>query len=220
MLPEASTSPWASKLSTGSASTVRNTRTNLGTPVLDFRCNRGYAILDCSLGKWRSLGERAGGKRRNKTGRVLGGVLVLGKARVHKLRGACWTDRHHAQRAGREEALGLREAVSEDAQLLHALARPRGAAGRHLHRVEVARDGGGSGGRLLLRDPLHLRFVAALLPGRSPLGCACDHGSSIRHPAGGDSHRGRGGLEDRQTHDQPPGAGGIRGLGLRGPLLL
>src|ERR687895_647873 len=39
-----------------------------------------------------------------------------------------------------------------------------------------------------------------LLPGRGPLRRARDHGSSIRHTAGGDSHRGRGGVEDRQAH--------------------
>ena len=65
------------------------------------------------------------------------------KLRFHQLRGARWPDRDHAPRAGREEAVGIGGPVSEDAQLLHAVARPRGAAGRDLHRVEVTRDGRG-----------------------------------------------------------------------------
>src|SRR5215213_11686687 len=122
----------------------------------------------CSLRQWRCYGcqDRCGGPffRADQACWLLGGVLVLGEAGFHKLRGACWPDRHHAPRAGREETLGLREAVSEDAQLLHVAARSRGAAGGHLHRVEAARYARRHRGRLLLRRTLHLRFVAALVP--------------------------------------------------------
>src|SRR5215213_9679001 len=178
----------------------------------------------CSLRQWRCYGcqDLCGGPflRTDQASRVVGGVLVLGEARLHKLRGACGTDRHHAPRVGGEETLGLREPVSEDAQLLHVAARSRGAAGRDLHRVEVARYGGWDSGRHLLRRTLHLRVVAALVPGRGPLGCAHDHGSSLWHTACGDSHSRRGRPEDFQACPQPLPARRFLGRSVRRPVLL
>src|SRR5829696_2994340 len=178
----------------------------------------------CSLRQWRCYGcqDRCGGPffRADQAGRFLGGLLVLGEARLHKLRGACGTDRHHAQGAGGEETLGLREPVFEDAQLLHVATRSRGAAGGDLHRVETARDGGWGRGRLLLRRTLHLRVVAALVPGRGPLGRAGDHGSSLWHTACGDSHSRRGRPEDFQACPQPLPARSLLGRSIRRPVLL
>ena len=65
-------------------------------------------------------------------------LSLLAEARLHQLRRAGRADRDHAQRAGRAPALDQRAALPARAQLLHAAARPRGAAARHLHRLADA----------------------------------------------------------------------------------
>src|SRR5215207_6124784 len=77
----------------------------------------------------------------------------------------------------------------------------------------------GDSGGCLLCDPLDLCVGGALLPGGSPLRGSCDKGTALWDTACCDSHSRRGGPADRQAHDQPPGSRGLRGLGLRGPLL-
>src|SRR5215207_11521609 len=185
-----STTTWPVTLTTGCLHT--RTRRNGKLPraalpeALTPCGNRGYtARVAQSQGEEGEDGDGdvAAGAGADQAGWLLGGFLVLGEAWVYQLRGACWSDRDHAPRAGGEEAVGLGGAVPEDAQLLHALARSRGAAGCDLHRVEAARYARRDRGRLLLRGPLHLRFVAALLPGRGPLGRARDHGPFVRHTA-------------------------------------
>src|SRR5215204_2805385 len=134
--------------------------------------------------------------------------------------GACGSDRHHAPGVGREETVGLRGPVLEVAQLLHVIAWPGGPAGRDVHRVEVTRDGRGDRGWFLLRDPIDLRIVAPLVPGRSPFGRAGDHGAPLRDPAGRYSHRRRGCTTDCQACPQPLPAHRLLGGGVHRPLLL
>src|SRR5215213_10953037 len=74
-------------------------------------------------------------------------------------------------------------------------------------------------GRFLLRDPVHLRAVAPLVPGCSPLRRAGDHGAPLRDPACGDSHRRRSCPADRQACPQPLPAHRLLGRGVRRPLL-
>ena len=149
-----------------------------------------------------------------------GSVLVLGEAGVHQLP----EDRRARSRSCTgsrgQQALGLREQVSTDAQLLHAAAWAGGTAGRHLHRLEAARYAGRHRGRHLLRHTLDLRFAPALISCGRPLRRARDQWPPLRGAAGRDSDRGRGGHQDRQAHPQPRRPRRLRGAGLRGPVFL
>src|SRR5215207_2489172 len=189
---------------------------------LDSLCNHGYTgevvLLDDEegeIGRWR--GWKDGGADQARW--LLGGVPLLGEARVHQLRGSCRPDRDHAPGAGGEEALGLGGPVLEDAELLHAPAGSRGAAGGDLHRLAAARDLGWYCCGLVLRDPVDLRAVALELSCGRPLGRAGHHGPALRGPARRDSYCGRGGLTHRQADAQPRRPGRLRGSRLRGPLL-
>ena len=82
------------------------------------------------------------------------GAEVLAQARLHQLRRAGRPDRDHASRAGRAEALDLRAALPACAELLHAAARTRGAAARHLHRLADAPHLGRHRGRRAVRAAL------------------------------------------------------------------
>src|SRR3989344_3175338 len=66
------------------------------------------------------------------------GLPVLAQARFHQLWRACGPDCDHACRAGGAPPLDQRKAISARPQLLHAAARPRGAAAGHLHRLAHA----------------------------------------------------------------------------------
>ena len=63
----------------------------------------------------------------------------LAEDRARQFRRAGRADRPHAPRARGGEALDRREAVPACAELLHAAARPRGAAARDLCRLAAAR---------------------------------------------------------------------------------
>src|SRR5215207_8207022 len=189
---------------------------------LDSLCNHGYSgevvLLDNEegeIGRWR--GWKDGGADQARW--LLGGVPLLGEARVHQLRGSCRPDRDHAPGAGGEEALGLGGPVLEDAELLHAPAGSRGPAGGDLHRLAAARDVGWCRGGLVLRDPVDLRVVVLELSCGRPLRRPGDHGPALRRPARRNSDRGRGGLTHRQADAQPRRTRGLRGSRLRGPLL-
>src|SRR5215207_274871 len=173
---------------------------------LDSLCNHGYTgevvLLDDEegeIGRWR--GWKDGGADQARW--LLGGVPLLGEARVHQLRGSCRPDRDHAPGAGGEEALGLGGPVLEDAELLHAPAGSRGPAGGDLHRLAATRNTWGHRSGLLLHHPFHLRPAPALVPGGGPLRCAGYHRPPLRRPACRNSDSGRGGHEDRQAHPQP-----------------
>src|SRR5450756_885689 len=90
---------------------------------------------------------RAGEPRRS--------FLVLAQARLYQLRRPHRADRHHAPGPGGETALDLGEALPACAQLLHAAARPRGHAARHLHRLDDAPDLGRHHRRRAVRAALH-----------------------------------------------------------------
>ena len=66
---------------------------------------------------------------------VLRSAARVDQGRGPELRRAGWTDRRDAPDSRRREALGERGAPSARPQLLHAVARTRGAAARHLHRL-------------------------------------------------------------------------------------
>jgi hypothetical protein len=70
--------------------------------------------------------------------RLLAGLSLLAAARLHQLRRAGRADRDHASRAGRGATLDLGGPFPACAQLLHAAARPRGAAAGDLHRLADA----------------------------------------------------------------------------------
>ena len=67
------------------------------------------------------------------------GAARLAEDRPRQFRRAGRADRAHASRAGRGEALDRRDAIPARAELLHAAARPRGAAARDLCRLAHAR---------------------------------------------------------------------------------
>ena len=113
----------------------------------------------------------------------------MAEARLPQLRRPRRADRAHAPRAGRAPALDLREALPARAQLLHAAARPRGAAARDLHRLADApharRHRGGRALRpAVARDPD--RAVVALRRVRRRAG---DRRRVLRHQACGDGDR-------------------------------
>src|SRR5882724_3268749 len=88
-------------------------------------------------------------------------VPLLAQARLHQLRRPDRPDRDHAPGPGRAETLDLREALPARAQLLHGIARPRGAAARDLHRLDDASHlGRGDLGRVV-------RAALALHPDRA-----------------------------------------------------
>src|SRR5215217_2061681 len=64
--------------------------------------------------------------------------LGLAAGRRALVRRSGRADRRHAPHPGGGETLGLREPVPARPELLHAPARPRGAAARHLHRLADA----------------------------------------------------------------------------------
>src|SRR3989344_5572986 len=76
-----------------------------------------------------------------------GGLPVLAQARFHQLWRAGGPDCDHACRAGGAPPLDQRKAISARPQLLHAAARPRGAAAGHLHRLAHAPHPGRHRGR-------------------------------------------------------------------------
>ena len=104
----------------------------------------------CSKGCWWRSRKRSphehehgrGSRHRGRwpacSGEFLGRVSLLAQARLHQLRRAGRADRDHARRAGGAPALDQRAPLPARAQLLHAAARPRGAAARHLHRLADA----------------------------------------------------------------------------------
>src|SRR5215210_6682532 len=68
------------------------------------------------------------------------GFPILAEARIHQLRRSDRADCDHARRAGGEEALDQRGAVSPRAELLHATPRTRGAAACDVCRMVIAHD--------------------------------------------------------------------------------
>ena len=65
-------------------------------------------------------------------------AALLAEAGLHQLWRPRRADCHHAHRTGRAPPLDQRAALPARAELLHAAARPRGAATGHLHRLAAA----------------------------------------------------------------------------------
>ena len=123
----------------------------------------------------------------------------MAQARVHQFRWPGGPDRADASRSGGEAALDFREPIPARAQLLHAPARPRGAATRDLYRLADARQRG----RVDSGQPVRAALTAALdqpeldLPGIRAATGGC--GNPLRGQTSGYGHR----LVRRLSHRNP-----------------
>ena len=130
---------------------------------------------------------------------------LLAQARLHQLWRTGRADCHHAPRAGGAAPLDQREALPARAELLHAAARPRGAAAGHLHRLADAPHLGRHRGGCAVRAAL------AVHPDRPELGLcglwqrALGGRAVLRHQAGGGGHRAAGGAPHRQQDAEDTG---------------
>ena len=117
------------------------------------------------------------------------GAALLAEAGLHQLRRAGRADRHHAHRTGRAAPLDQRAAFPACAELLHAAARPRGAATGDLHRLAAAPHG--------RRHRCRAAVRAALAGAADPAVVAVPHDGSapgrgravLRHQTGRDRDR-------------------------------
>ena len=151
----------------------------------------------------------------NEGGELWRSAEVLAQARLHQLRRAGRADRDHAPRTGGAEALDLGAALPACAQLLHALARPRGAAAGHLHRLadapHLGRHRGGCAVRAALAVHPHRTELGLRGLRRGELGGR----DLLRHQARRRRHRPAGGVAHRRAHAQESaqGAAAVGDLG-------
>ena len=144
----------------------------------------------------------------------------MGARRRSVLRRTGRPDRGHASHHRRGEEVDRRPAFPAGAELLHAAARPRGPAARHLHRLADAQDQGRAAGRHAVRAARPARDHGAQLdlrPARQGHGGA---GPVLRPESrrAGDRDRGRAARRPARLEEQHhAGTGGRR---LHRPLLL
>ena len=115
------------------------------------------------------------------------GVLV--QAGLHQLWRAGGANCPHAPGTGGAQALDLGAALFACAQLLHAAARPRGAATGHLHRLADAQNPRRYGRRPAVCAAVFVPHDRAVLGVHPPRPVAAGGGFVLRHQARGHGHR-------------------------------
>ena len=146
---------------------------------------------------------------------VPGGLALLDQARLHQLRWADRADRDHARRARRAPPVDQQRPVPPRVELLHAAARPGGAAARRIRRLAPAprqrRDRRGPD----VHHPGLLHHARTLLRLRRARGRRVGGRALLRPGRGGRRDRRRGGDQDRQEgatkrRPVPRGRAGVR----------
>ena len=148
------------------------------------------------------------------------GIPPVDEDRLAQFRRAGRADRAHASRAGRAPALDQRSAIPACAQLLHAAARPGGAAARDLHRLAPAPYVGRHRCRRLVRAAGHARDAGPELALRSLLCAGTGGGAVLRPQSCGARGRDRSRAAHRPSRVEEPLHGGARRRGLPGDLFL
>ena len=129
-------------------------------------------------------------------------------------------DRAHASRAGRAPALDQRGAIPACAELLHAVARPGGAAAGDLHRLAPAPYVGRHRRRRIVRAAGHARDAGPELALRSLLCTGTGGGAVLRPQSCSARGRDRSRVAHRPSRAEEPLHGGARRRGLPRDLFL
>ena len=124
-------------------------------------------------------------------------MKVWARVAALSLRRAGRPDRGHASHHRRGEEVDRRAAFPAGAELLHAAARPRGAAARHLHRLADAQDQGRAARRHAVRAAGPARHHGAELDLRAARQGHGGAGPVLRPEGGGAGDRDRGGAARR-----------------------